>query len=168
MDNHSRMAVDSDVAMHARQSLRKQAVRCHRSCVAVDDFDDLRSSKLERVGIMEASFEWDGRKLTVMRSEYQYGSCKQLALLCFDNDDWECSVESGMPYGVLTVNLDAPQAEPLADDAIEQFQFLDVNNWPGIEKVLENCDWAEDTSFRLQSGFVTYPLYAFSSSIPHI
>lgn len=118
-----------------------------------------------------AKLNWNGRELTVMRSEYQFGSCKQLALLCFDDADPECSVASGCPYGVLTVNLDDPRCEPL-DDAEYGMQFLDVNNWPGIEWILshdDRVDWAEQTKDKQQSGFVSYPIWIFDlNKIPHV
>jgi len=111
---------------------------------------------------------WHGRNLTVKRGEYQYGSCKQLAILCFDNSDWECSEASGCPYGVLTVNLDDPRCEPF-DDEQYVMQFLDVNNWPGIDKVLADCDWAQPTSSSQCSGFVEYPIWIFDTEkIPHV
>ncbi len=117
-----------------------------------------------------ANFKWNNRNLTVMRGEYQYGSCKQLAILCFDDTDPECCVASGIPYGVLTVNLDDPRCEPI--DGQYQMQFLDVNNWPGIEWILdhdEGVDWLEKTNDKQQSGFVTYPLYIFDlDKIPHV
>lgn len=118
-----------------------------------------------------ASFNYNGHDLVVMRSEYQYGSCKQLALLCFDDADPECSVASGCPYGILTVNLDDPRCEPWGDDDYNM-QFLDVNNWPGIEWILnhdDNVDWAEPTMAKQQSGFVTYPIWIFDlNKIPHV
>lgn len=118
-----------------------------------------------------ASFKWNGRTLTVLRGEYQYGSCKQLAILAFDDDDWECSVASGNPYGVLTVNLDDPRCEPFGDEEF-MMQFLDVNNWPGIEWVLQHdelVDWAQPTKDKQQSGFVSYPIWIFDASkIPHV
>lgn len=115
-----------------------------------------------------ASFNWSNRELEVYRSEYQYGSCKQLAILCFDNTDPECCVASGCPYGVLTVNLDDPRCEPLDDEGYAM-QFLDVNNWPGIEKVLADCSWAEPTRDKQRSGFVEYPIWIFDTEkIPHV
>ena len=107
-----------------------------------------------------AELNWNDRKLTVMRGEYQYGSCKQLAILCYDDADPECSVASGCPYGVLTVNLDDPRCEPLGDEEYAM-QFLDVNNWPGIEKLLEDCEWAQPTGDSMRSGFVEYPIWMF-------
>ena len=118
-----------------------------------------------------AQFNWNGRKLVIKRSEYQYGSCKQLAILAFDNDDDECCEACGIPYGVLTVNLDDPRCEPPADGKYGK-QFLDVNNWPAIEWLLkhdESCDWAEPTGYKCQSGFVTYPIWVFDlEKIPHV
>lgn len=110
-----------------------------------------------------AELNWNGRKLRVLRSEYQYGSCKQLALLCFDDSDPECSVASGNPYGVLTVNLNDPRCEPYGNGE-HMMQFLDVNNWPGIDWIMkhdETIDWAQPTEAKQQSGFVTYPIWIF-------
>lgn len=117
-----------------------------------------------------ATFRWNGMDLTVMRGEYNWGSGKQLAILCFDDTDPECDVASGIPYGILTVNLDDPRCEPLDEDYA--CQFLDVNNWPGIEWILshdDNVDWAEPTRASQQSGFVNYPLWMFDlTKIPHV
>lgn len=113
-------------------------------------------------------FKLGDRMLTVMRSEYQYGSCKQPAILCFDDTDPECSVASGIPYGILTVNLDHPACEPL-NDGETLMQFLDINNWPGIESILaDHKDWCEPAGFTERCGFVEYPLWYFSSEIPHV
>ena len=105
-------------------------------------------------------FNWKGRELTVKQGRYQYGSCNQLAILCFDDADPECSSAIGIPYGVLTVNLDDPRCEPWDDDEYAM-QYLDVNNWPGIEQVLAGCEWAQPTEAKQQSGFVTYPIWMF-------
>lgn len=117
------------------------------------------------------SFKWNNRELEVYRSEYQYGSCKQLAILCFDNTDPECNVASGIPYGVLTVNLDDPWCEPKENDE-HGYQYLDINNWPGIQWILDHdadADWAEPTDVEAKSGFVTYPIWKFDlDKIPHI
>lgn len=118
-----------------------------------------------------AKFHWDNRELTVLRSKYQYGSHKQLALLAFDDADPGCTVASGIPYGVLTVNLDDPRCEPL-DGEEYGMQFLDVNNWPGIEWVLnhdEDVDWAQQTNDKQRSGFVSYPIWIFDlNKIPYV
>lgn len=119
---------------------------------------------------MAAIFKWGDRELTVLRSEYLYGSYKQLALLAFDEDDPECCIESGMPYGVITVNLDDPMCEPEGDSKYG-VQYLDVNNWPGLSWILSHSDidWAEQTESKMQSGFVTYPLWIFDlEKIQHV
>lgn len=116
---------------------------------------------------MMASFKWRGRNLTVLRSEYQYGSCKQPALLTFDDSNPMCSVASGIPYGILTVNLDDPACEPI-DGAEMLMQFIDVNDWPGIEEILADVDWIEATDYKVRSGFVEYPLYIFGTDIEHV
>lgn len=116
---------------------------------------------------MDYTFIYADRELVVRRAEYQYGSCQQPAILCFDNSDYECSEASGIPYGILTVNLDDPRCEPAGDD-LPLMQFLDVNNWPGIESILHDVDWAEPSGDFVQSGFVRYPIYLFDPNIPHV
>jgi hypothetical protein len=111
---------------------------------------------------VDFSFEYKGRRLTVKRSTYQYGSGQQLAILCFVEDADEMR---GM-YGALTVNLDDPMCEPFDSDYA--MQYIDVNNWPGIEDALAGCDWCQRTGDRMRSGFVEYPLYIFSLDIPEI
>ena len=116
---------------------------------------------------IKAQFEWNGRTLTVMRAEYQYGSFNQPAYLCFDDADPECSVASGNPYGVLSVNLNHPATEHEDDDNL-YMQFVDVNNWPGIEDILDRVMWCQSARAYCQSGFVRYPIYIFSPDIEHI
>lgn len=108
---------------------------------------------------MDFSFEYEGHTLAVRRSTYQYGSGRQLAILCLIEG-------TGEVYGVLTVNLDDPMCEPFDGDYA--MQYVDVNNWLGIEDVLEGCNWCERTGARQRSGFVEYPLYIFSLDIPEI
>ena len=115
------------------------------------------------------TFTYEDRTLVVRQSRYQYGSGNQPAILCFDNTDPECSVASGIPYGVLTVNLDDPSCEH-EDEDMPLMQFLDTNNWPGIEWLLrhEEVSWCEPTGVITQSGFVRYPMYYFDQNIPHV
>ena len=118
----------------------------------------------------EFTFKYNDRVLTVRRSTYAYGSYKQPAILAFDNSDEECCEASGCPYGVLTVNLDAPQCEPM-EDGMPFMQFLDINNWPGIEWILghdDHVDWCEKTGFKMQSGYVKYPCYYWDPEIPEV
>lgn len=109
-----------------------------------------------------ATFKYNGQLLHVRRSEYQFGSCKQLALLAFE--DRSCS---GIPYGVFTVNLDDPRCEPI--DTRYAMQFVDTNNWPGIEEALSDVEWAEHTDNKAQSGYCTYPIWIFDlDQIEHV
>ena len=126
---------------------------------------------------MAPTFKWNDRVLSVYRAEYQYGSGDQLAILAFDENDEECCIASGMPYGVLTVNLGDNTQWTMALAFLDQqdkwgIQYVDINNWPGIEWVLDhdpNVDWLKPVGVKTRSGFVTYPLYAFDlNKIPHI
>lgn len=116
---------------------------------------------------LEASFDWNGRHLMVRRSWYNYGSGKQPAIMCFDEADEECNLASGFPYGVLTVNLDHPVTEFDEDDGV-YMQFLDVNNWPGIEDILKDVVWCQPVHAYCRSGFVNYPIYIFNADIEEV
>ena len=111
---------------------------------------------------LDARFQWNDRELTVRRSMYQHGDM-QPAILCFDNNDPECCEQNGVPYGVLTVNLNHPACAQYDDLLV--MQFVDVNNWPGIEDILKDCMWCEPSQAYVQSGFVKYPIYIFSPDI---
>ena len=115
------------------------------------------------------TFTYEDRTLVVRQSRYQYGSGNQPAILVFDDTDPECNIASGMPYGVLTVNLDSPECEH-EDEDMPLIQFLDVNHWPGIEWLLrhEEVSWCEPAHASMRSGFVNYPLYFFDQNIPSI
>ena len=116
---------------------------------------------------LDARFNWNGRELVVRRSWYNYGSGRQPAILCFDEHDEECCTQSGIPYGLLTVNLDHPATEYDPDDKVVM-QFLDVNNWPGIEEILSDVMWCQPAHAYCQSGFVNYPIWIFSPDIQEV
>lgn len=62
---------------------------------------------------------------------------------------------TGEEFGTVTVNL----GDYLS---VKNGAYLDVNNLPGIEKILEGVGIAKDTGLMRHSGFVSYPLYIFS------
>lgn len=69
---------------------------------------------------------------------------------------WDEEYEYWEPWGDLTVNL--PGMCPDENEA-----FLDTNNCaPEIISELKNQGYIKDTSIKRQSGFCTYPLYAFT------
>lgn len=61
-----------------------------------------------------------------------------------------------MPFGVVTVNLDASSILPL------NVQFVDENNMPGIGRWLENNGIAKATGACAKSGYVTYRAFEFN------
>ncbi|MBR0420292.1 MAG: DUF4313 domain-containing protein [Erysipelotrichaceae bacterium] len=56
-------------------------------------------------------------------------------------------------WGDLTVNLDL---------LIPGYAFVDTNNNPGIEKVIEKYGFAKPTGTTRTNGFCEYPLYEFN------
>ena len=57
------------------------------------------------------------------------------------------------PFDVLTVNIPAYDA-----DFDDSYIFLNTNHVPDIEKVLESAGMIENTGYRIQSGYCTYPV----------
>ena len=57
------------------------------------------------------------------------------------------------PFDVLTVNIPAYDA-----DFDDTYIFLNTNHVPDIDKVLEKEGMIENTGYRLQSGYCTYPV----------
>lgn len=62
------------------------------------------------------------------------------------------NLEDGEPYGTLTVNIcDLPENEAA----------IDTNNFPDAEEIINKYHLGENTGKTLQSGYCTYPVYAF-------
>ena len=57
------------------------------------------------------------------------------------------------PFDVLTVNIPAYDA-----DFDDNYIFLNTNHVPDIDKVLEQAGLIENTGYRIQSGYCTYPV----------
>lgn len=57
------------------------------------------------------------------------------------------------PFDVLTVNIPAYDA-----DFDDNYIFLNTNHVPDIDKVLEKEGMIENTGYRIQSGYCTYPV----------
>lgn len=57
------------------------------------------------------------------------------------------------PFDVLTVNIPAYDA-----DFDDTYIFLNTNHVPDIDKVLEKEGMIENTGYRIQSGYCTYPV----------
>ena len=77
----------------------------------------------------------------------QYRNNNSLAVQLLDED--------GSPFGMLTVNL--PETRELKDNE----QFVDVNNCPWAPEFIRGNALGEPTGRMGQSGFCSYPLYAF-------
>lgn len=92
----------------------------------------------------------------------QYANNNQPAILCYEKEAVEDGTSVGL-YGILTVNLDNGYVDLCNQDEDGEwfYQYVDVNNWPGIEDALADCDWCEDTGIEWPSGYVKYPLYKF-------
>lgn len=92
----------------------------------------------------------------------EYTANHQPAILCFEKqaiDDGTCCG----PYGILTVNLGDDYVDLCNQDVDGDwfYQYIDVNNWPGIEDTLADYDWCEPVGIIMPSGYVKYPLYKF-------
>ena len=87
------------------------------------------------------------KKLEFVRSKYDYS--KTLAVMANDKD--------GSPYGIATVYLEG-QSEKLPEDEA----FVDTNDWPDVDVILENYGLAELVPEKSgQSGFSVYPVMKF-------
>lgn len=82
-------------------------------------------------------------------------SCMAISLLMTEGGDYPDE-----PYGNLTVNLsDNNELLPM------YYAYIDVNNMPEAEKVLQTSGLAKPVGAVRQSGFVSYPLYAFDRNV---
>lgn len=74
-----------------------------------------------------------------------------------DNDHVAISIwsESEGPFAGLTVNLPQTKRYP------KNFGFVDVNNFPQAEALIERLGIGTDTGHLGSSGFCVYPLYEF-------
>ncbi len=59
------------------------------------------------------------------------------------------------PFAHLTVNLDA------TDEFPKNFGFVDTNNFPEAEELIDQLKIGKITEYRAQSCFCVYPLYEF-------
>lgn len=82
-----------------------------------------------------------------------YNHDKSLALMASTFNDL---YQLDEPYGYITVCLGREHKRARA--------FVDVNNLPGIDKVLEHYGIAKPTGVKVTSGFVVYPEYIFSEN----
>lgn len=88
--------------------------------------------------------------LALERKKYAAGGLAVVAL----EEEYGC----WLPYGNLTVCL---EGQKLADDEA----FLDVNNFPDVERFVEMYGLAKPTGRLRASGFCVYPLYKFNLDI---
>lgn len=89
--------------------------------------------------------------LALQRRKYVHGGGLAVETLEKDHGCW-------VPYGSLTVCL---EGQKLADDEA----FLDVNNFPDVERFVEMYGLAKPTGRLRASGFCVYPLYKFNLDI---
>lgn len=90
-----------------------------------------------------------GMNVEVKRSTYKNNDSLAVVLV-----PEECPEE----YSVITVNIDDTNVFccPFNEKA-----FVDTNNYPNIEKFLVENELATAVDVFGQSGYCTYPLYAF-------
>ncbi len=89
-------------------------------------------------------------KLSLEISSYRNNNT--LAIKAYEYDEeFECD----FPCSNITVNL----PHGFADD---HTQYVDTNNWPGIDEFLIDAGIAEDTDIMGVSGFCIYPLMEFN------
>lgn len=108
---------------------------------------------------MKATFNFDVELVCKLD---KYVDNNQPAILCYEKQAIDDGTSIGL-YGILTVNLDDGYVDLCNQDADGDwfYQYVDINNWPGIQETLKQCDWCEDAGIELQSGYVKYPLYKF-------
>lgn len=93
-------------------------------------------------------YTYKGEKVFLKQEEYRNGGTLAVALYR----------EDGELYDVITTNLMDPiQSESMA--------YLDENNHPGIGKWLEKRGLAVPMYVSTRSGFCTYPLFTFFTSL---
>lgn len=84
------------------------------------------------------------------------GQIIDLEVLKYNNSDRiaiQAYTKTKEPFDVLTVNI------PAFDDKFDDtYIFLNTNHVPDIDKVLEKAGMIEKTSYRIQSGYYTYPV----------
>ena len=82
-------------------------------------------------------------------------SCMAISLLMAEGGDYQDE-----PYGNLTVNLsDNDELLPM------YYAYVDVNNMPEVENILQASGLAKPVGTKRQSGFVLYPLYVFDKNV---
>lgn len=94
---------------------------------------------------MKKTFKWNGKDLTVETTTYR--SNGNIALMVYrkgHKDD----------YDIITVNIPDSMVS-----GSEEYVHLDTNNYPWAERFVMETGIGEDTGYRTQSGFCSYPLY---------
>lgn len=84
------------------------------------------------------------------------GQVLDLEVLKYNNNDRiaiQAYTKTKEPFDVLTINV--PAFDNMFDDT---YIFLNTNHVPDIDKVLEKAGMIEKTSYRIQSGYYTYPV----------
>lgn len=84
------------------------------------------------------------------------GQILDLEVLKYNNSDRiaiQAYTKTKEPFDVLTVNIPAYDA-----DFDDNYIFLNTNHVPDIDKVLEKEGMIENTGYRIQSGYCTYPV----------
>lgn len=84
------------------------------------------------------------------------GQLLDLEVLKYNNSDRiaiQAYTKTKEPFDVLTINV--PAFDNMFDDT---YIFLNTNHVPDIDKVLEKAGMIERTSYRIQSGYYTYPV----------
>ena len=84
------------------------------------------------------------------------GQILDLEVLRYNNSDRiaiQAYTKTKEPFDVLTVNIPAYDA-----DFDDNYIFLNTNHVPDIDKVLEKEGMIENTGYRIQSGYCTYPV----------
>lgn len=87
----------------------------------------------------------------------EYNEYKLKVCICnYQNDNLAIALETdiGEPFTRLTVNL-----EKLYED---DEAYIDTNNFPAAEELIEKYDLGKFTGRYGYSGFCTYPLYKFN------
>lgn len=92
-------------------------------------------------------YKYNGKEVGVECSSYRYDG--SLALLLRHD---------GGEEDVVSVNLRSIMQS-------EHMCFLDINNYPGIERFLSENRLGASTGFQERSGFCTYPLWVIYTDL---
>ena len=105
-------------------------------------------SEKRRKFVKYYTLNYFGEDIDIIPSKYAYGNRVALQAILHN---------TGEPYAVLTTNVPAYDRDYPDENCV----FLDVNNCPGIDKVLQKAGLISECLGKIQSGYCTYPVHKY-------